>query len=176
MNGVGLLVKLKTDLKSVFFHNLLMLMSGGVLAQIINLSFAPVLSRLYDPQLFGLLSVYVSVTSIIGIVATLRYDLALVLPKSENDAANLLGLSLLCAAGVSLVTAAIGIPFKTQIAVLTNSPELRSWMWLLPISIFLYAILQTCNAWSTRQKQFPRITVCQVVRSATISVRRPPPA
>jgi O-antigen/teichoic acid export membrane protein len=169
MDALQLLAKIKTDLKSVFFRNMLVLMSGTAFAQIITVSFAPVLSRIYDPDAFGVFGVYLSYASIVGTVATLQYEQALMLPKSVEDAVNLLGLSTLCVLATTILAALVCIPFGVQISAWTKAPELGRWMWLLPISIFFSGIYQTLNSWSTRRKQFHRASISQVVRSVMAS-------
>jgi O-antigen/teichoic acid export membrane protein len=148
---------------------MLVLMSGTAFAQIVTVSFAPVISRIYDPGAVGVFGVYLSFASIIGAVSTLQYEQALMLPKSVEDAVNLLGLATLCVLATTVLAALVCIPFGVQISVWTKSPELGRWMWLLPISIFFSGIYQTLNSWSTRRKQFHRASISQVVRSVMAS-------
>ncbi|MDI6867844.1 hypothetical protein [Methanoculleus sp.] len=68
--------------------------------RLITILAAPVIARLYGPEAFGFLAIFTSITSIIGVVACMRYELAIMLPKTDEEAANLLGLCLLCVAVV----------------------------------------------------------------------------
>src|SRR5215469_15611097 len=56
---------------------------------------APVLTHLFTPVTFGIVAVYTSIVSMAAPVVSLRYDLAILLPEDDNDAANVLILSLL---------------------------------------------------------------------------------
>ena len=79
---------------SSFAANVLKLVTGSVIAQGLGVLAAPVIARLFAPEAFGVAALFVSITGIIGVVACLRYELAIMLPKTDEEAANLLGISL----------------------------------------------------------------------------------
>lgn len=168
--GAKILEEIKTGLKSHFFRNVFVLMSGTALSQVINVAVAPLLTRLYDPKDFGEFGVFMSITGILIAVCTLRYDQALMLPKRTEDAANLFGISVIGVAAVSSVATAICLGFGSQIAAAAKSPALAQWLWLSPIFVLLSGGYQTLNAWSTRRKQFHRASISQVVRSIATSI------
>ena len=51
---------------------------------------APVLARLYDPQAFGLPSVYAAVLSVLVAIASLRFDFAIPIATDPVEVAHLL--------------------------------------------------------------------------------------
>ena len=68
-------------------RNVITLITGTAIAQAIPIAISPVLTRIYSPDDFGVFALYLSITSIIAIVATGRYELAITLPaKNEEDA------------------------------------------------------------------------------------------
>jgi len=78
-----------------FSGNILKLMSGTVLAQALGILAMPVVTRLFAPEAFGVLAIFASMTGIVGVIVCLRYELAIMLPDSNEEAANILGVSLL---------------------------------------------------------------------------------
>ena len=74
--------------KSEFSQNVLTLMTGTTLAQAIPIIISPILTRIYTPEDFGLLALFLSITNIIGSVANGRYELAIMLPKKNDNAIN----------------------------------------------------------------------------------------
>jgi O-antigen/teichoic acid export membrane protein len=72
----------------------LRLVSGTVFSQPLLLLATPVLSRCYAPEAFGLTALFLSLTDILGELSCMRYEFSIVLPKSDREAANLLGVSL----------------------------------------------------------------------------------
>ncbi|MDP4274087.1 MAG: hypothetical protein Q8907_07400, partial [Bacteroidota bacterium] len=86
--------KIRQYKDSEFFRNIITLFSGNVVAQIIPLLAYPVLTRLYQPSDFGTLALFTSIVGILSVMATGRYELSVILPKRDEDAAGLLVLSL----------------------------------------------------------------------------------
>jgi O-antigen/teichoic acid export membrane protein len=72
-------------------------MTGTTIAQAIPIAISPILTRLYSPDDFGIFALYMSITSITGVVSTGRYELAVMLPKKDEDAMNIAVLSVFIA-------------------------------------------------------------------------------
>ena len=68
-------------------------MSGTALAQAMSLIVAPVLSRLYRPEDFGIFAMYLAVLTLAAPIVSVRYELAIVPAESDEDAFGLLLLS-----------------------------------------------------------------------------------
>ena len=145
-------------------------MTGTALAQVISVAVAPLLSRLYAPSAFGVFGVYALIVGIIGSVVTLRYDQAIILPKKNEDAANLLAISIIAVMALTAVTLLICLLLGAQIVSLMKSPDLASWLWVLPVSVFAFGLNQSLNSWCTRQKKFHRASISQVTRSVSMVV------
>ena len=79
--------KFKTD-KNIN-KNIFILFTGSTLAQLIPIAIAPILTRLYSPEEFGLLAIFISLAAIFSPIASLRYELSILLPKSNSDAKDL---------------------------------------------------------------------------------------
>src|SRR5690606_30082285 len=77
------------------------LASGTVVGQLLVVLASPALTRLYDPEGFGVLGVFVSLLSILGVVVGLRYPLAVPLPDTDEAASDALVLSVVSVAAVS---------------------------------------------------------------------------
>ena len=76
-----------------FIKNIILLVSGTLLAQSVSIISSPILTRIYSPEAFGELGVFTSITSIFSVFMCLRYELALVIPKEKEYALALLCLS-----------------------------------------------------------------------------------
>ena len=68
-------------------------MTGTGLAQAIPIAISPILTRLYTPEEFGIFALYIAITAILTILVTGRYELAIMLPKEDEDAVNILSIS-----------------------------------------------------------------------------------
>ncbi|HEY9742960.1 MAG TPA: hypothetical protein V6C90_20940, partial [Coleofasciculaceae cyanobacterium] len=69
-----------------FTANVLTLTTGTAVAQAITIVATPILVRIYTPKDFGLLAVLTTITGTVSIVASWRYETAIVLPDNDEDA------------------------------------------------------------------------------------------
>lgn len=127
---------------------------SGVAGQAITFLSLPVLSRLYTPEAFGGWALVTSVAVVLGTVATLRYELAVVLPRRDGPAAALSAAGWL-AALVTAILAALALPF---ISLWLIGPEeaarIGPAIWILPAFVLLAAAFQLGLAWCTRRAAF----------------------
>lgn len=98
------LKRIRSKPNSPFASDILKLVSGTAFAQIITILASPILTQLYSPEAFGFLAIFISITSIVGVIACMCYELAIMLPKSDEKAANLLALCLLSVVAISGLT------------------------------------------------------------------------
>ena len=82
-------MKQRFEPKSEFSRNILTLMTGTIIAQAIPIAISPILTRIYRPEDFGLYAIFVAIITILGSVASGRYELAIMLPKKDEDAINI---------------------------------------------------------------------------------------
>lgn len=95
-----------------FLKDVSIMLTGAAGGQAISLLLSPLLTRLYSPQEFGTLSVYSAIVAILAVIASLRYELALPLAKSDEDAVNLMAVCLcvLFATTLAVSAAALFMP------------------------------------------------------------------
>lgn len=152
---------------SSFVENILKLVTGSIAAQSVIVITTPVITRLYTPEVFGVAALFTSVISIIAILSSFRYDQAIMLPKNDGHAANLLGLSVCFIILVSAVTALILLLTGNFINTYINSPDFNNFLWLIPIGIFAAGIFNPFKLWSSRFKNFGSISIAQVMAALT---------
>ncbi len=153
--------------KSEFSRNVLTLMTGATIAQAIPIVISPILTRIYTPEDFGVFALYMAITSIMAVVATGRYELAIMLPKKDKDAINIVALSIIIAFFVSFISLIIVFIFNTQITNLLGNPEISNWLYFIPITVLFTGIYQSINYWSNRKKQYRRLATNRVIQSGT---------
>lgn len=152
---------------SGFASDVLKLATGTTFAQALSILVAPILARIYAPDAFGTTAVFVSITSIIIIISCMRYELAIMLPETDEEAANLVGLSLVIVLVISLLTVVVVWIGKNPLLHWLNAPELAPYLWLIPPTVFVNGLLLILNYWNSRTKRFGRLSIAQVVNSFT---------
>jgi O-antigen/teichoic acid export membrane protein len=153
--------------KSEFSQNVLTLMTGTTIAQAIPIVISPILTHIYTPESFGVFAIYISIVSIISVIATGRYETAIMHPKKDEDAINILVLSIVISFFISLISLMLVFIFNTNITNILNNQEISAWLYLIPISVLLTGIYQSFNYWSNRKKKYRRLATNKVVQSTT---------
>lgn len=131
-------------------RHVLQLMTGTGIATLIPILATPILTRIYTPEEFGVGEIYLISTILLAMVVTLRLDAALIIPKDANEARKILNsvfTNSLFVSGAVLIGAGGGI--------LTGI--LEEVFILLPLSVLLVGLFETCICFNIRNQQFKQI-------------------
>lgn len=152
---------------SKFLRNVAIVATGTAGAQAIALFFTPIITRLYGPEVFGLLGSFVAVLMVLTPIAALTYPIAIVLPQSDKDALVIAKLSGVIALVVSLITALVLLTTGGWIADKLNLKGISGLSLLIPMAMLAAAAHQIFTQWLIRKKQF-RITARVAVMQAFV--------
>jgi len=147
------------------------LVSGTVVAQLILIAVQLVIRRMYSADDFGAFSLYMSIVSILVVIVTMRYELAVVLPKEEETSVSIL----LGGSGISLIINVLIFIFiyifqEPFINLLKFPAEYANWLYLIPLSTLLFSVYQFFNYWLTRHSAFKAISLNKVCRRSSEGV------
>lgn len=142
-------------------------MGGTASAQLIMVAAAPLLTRLYNPQDFGLLAVYSALLALFSVNSSLRYQLAIPLPACEQEAADVVVLSLICVVSVTLLTTMLVFFTRGYFAELMGLPSIADYLWLLPVGVAFVGAYQTFNYWALRRKAYRSIASTRIKQTLT---------
>lgn len=157
--------KLRRVFRSGFLRDVAKLSIGTILGRSLLILAMPLLTRLYDPAHFGLLSAYLAVVTTLSVVASFRLDIAITLSANDDEAANLLALSVMLVFGVAAVLS-MGI-----LAAYLWFPEpfadfpLTKYAWLIPFGVLIAGLYSPLQLWSTRHRRFGEIAYTRVTQS-----------
>lgn len=157
-----------TKVKSPFLRNILTLLTGSSVAQAIPVAVTPILTRLYTPHDFGVLAIFVAATTIVGSVVSGRYELAVILPESDDEALNIAALGLLITTVISLITLLVVCVFNHDIASMLGNKEVAIWLYLMPFSIFFIGCFNVLNYFNTRMKLYKNIAIANINKSIAL--------
>ena len=141
------------------------------MAQFILIICSPILTRLYSPEAFGIFTIFISITAILSVVATLRYELAIVLPEKKIDAVNVLKVTLFLNF-VTFFILSLLIFINSQFHVIENTflKDIGNFIYLIPVSVFLVCFYQALNFWFNRQKKFKNISYSKIIQSLMVCI------
>ncbi|MEI6766180.1 MAG: oligosaccharide flippase family protein [Bacteroidota bacterium] len=153
-----------------FSRNVLTLMTGTVISQAIPIAISPILTRIYTPEDFGLFALFFSVTSILSIVISARYEMTIILPEDDKDAVNILFLSLVITTAVSIVTLILVLLFSDVFALWLHEPKIAGWLIFIPLSVFMIGIYQALSYWLNRKSRYTALSGTRITRSVGASL------
>jgi O-antigen/teichoic acid export membrane protein len=145
-------------------------MTGTTIAQAIPIAISPILTRIYTPEDFGVFAVYIALASILSIIVTGRYELAIMIPKKDDNAKHIVYLSVVLSFFISLCILVVIYVFNDEIVNLLKNEEIRNWLYFLPITTFLTGIYQSFRYWNNRAKRYKNIARSKVNGSVTVAV------
>lgn len=166
MTFLSILRRLESRLpKNAFWRSLAIVAGGTAVGQALSIAASPLLSRLYGPSDFGLLSVYVSLTSIVGVVSSLAYHQAIPAPESEEDAANLTVLALTLTTLISVLAGVVVIFLRAPLERYFGIPGFGKYVALVPLGVFGLSTYEVLTQWAARRKAFGLIAKTSAQRS-----------
>ena len=145
-------------------------MTGTTIAQVIPIAISPILTRIYTPEDFGVLALFVAITSIFGSIANGRYELAIMLPKKDENAINIFALGLIITFSMSFILLVLVVLFNEQITELLKNDEISVWLYFVPISVFFTGLYNILNYFNNRKKYYKDIANATIIKSIATAV------
>jgi len=155
-------------------RNMILVGGGTALGQGALVVASPILTRLFDPEAFGLLSVYGAVLAVLVSVASLRYDFAIPIANDAAEAVHLFMISVVLAVVASALLGIVVVGWGPDLAVFLGATAFRAFLWVLPVGLMVLAIGQALASWAVFHRSFPALgrwrsvqglaqAICQVV-------------
>lgn len=144
---------------SEFLKNSFVTVSGTIAAQAIVLLLQPFLRRMYPAADFGYFSIFASLAGIPVVIATFRYELAVMLPRSQKEADNIMVGAFVINVLFSLCLGILLIIFANPLMGFLNvDADFKPWLYAVAPAVFFYANYTLWNGWLVRKKKFGATT------------------
>lgn len=161
--------KIRELYKNNFFRDSVILSGGTAVAQILPFLFYPILGRIFSVEEFGLLAALTAVTSILAVVASGKYESAILVADGKKEAASLALLSIvLSAIFLLLIYLVLQFALGNTLCLWLKEPMLKNMLWICPISAWAIIIFTVYNEWCVREKHFKSLSVNKIVNSGAI--------
>lgn len=161
-----LLSQINNARKTDFFRNVMTLLTGTALGQIIALLLSPILTRLFSLQDFTTLEQYMFILSILMVIVAGRYEFAVMQPDSRDDARTLTALCIRIVFFVSAFFLVLFLFAGEAIAEYYHNPDLAKWLWTLPIALFAAGVFNVINYWFSRHGNYKVAATSKFLYSA----------
>lgn len=160
--------KLKALLfRSEFTKNVMVMMSGNGLSLVIPLLLAPLLTRIYTPTDFAGYELFVRFVALIVTFSTLGYEVAIILPKSEEVAARLVKLSFRVLFVVVILSGLILIPFRYEIGALSENSTLHELLIWVPVAVLFTGVLSILVQYLIQIQEFKVLATNKVLSTTS---------
>lgn len=158
-------------LSSEIFRGVFTLSAGTLIAQVIPVLVQMYLRRTYDAEVFGAFAVFLTIVGIIIVIASFRYELAIVLPEKDEEASALVFLSLISSFIFNLIIFIVLLFTAPAIGTLLNLPHsFHYWLYFIPLSAFMLGSFQAFNYFLIRKKAFRASALNKVWRRSVEGV------
>ncbi|MFC3039864.1 lipopolysaccharide biosynthesis protein [Virgibacillus xinjiangensis] len=162
-------MRVKKKINSSFLKNIGTLLTGTTIAQLVPIIISPILTRIFSPEEFGLLGLYVAITSVLSVFSNARYEMAIVLPRDKQDALDLLKLSLYVAIIFSSSLLVINTIFNHELSTILGDKQIAPYLYFIPISVLFLGIFKSFNYWNSRERAYKRLAINRVFQSSSLS-------
>jgi len=125
--------------RSRFARNVAVVASGTAGAQAITIAFAPLITRIYGPEAFGLLGTFLAILAVAAPIAALAYPIAIVLPKDDRDALGLVRLSVILSCGIAGLATALFAFGGDWLTATLGAESVAGYLFLIPVSMLFAA-------------------------------------
>lgn len=148
-------------------------MTGNALAQVVTVLCAPVLTRLYSPEAFGALALFVAAVAMVAPGVGGRYEIAAIVVSDRDTKRSLFWLAMwfsLAASVVAYICVAIGQRVNFGY---TGLSTLGSWVWMLPAAVFFTGAIANLRAWANAENEYislSRSIMLQAVVSSAVGI------
>jgi len=155
--------------RSRFARNVAVVASGTAGAQAITMAFAPLITRIYGPEAFGLLGTFMAIVAVAVPVAALAYPIAIVLPREDRDALGLVRLSVILSFAVALLAAAALWAGGDWLTATLGAESVVGFLFLIPVAMLFAAWMQIAQQWLIRKKEFGVVARSAVAHSLILN-------
>lgn len=165
MNLISILSKKIS--KNKFLKNILLIAGGTAFAQVLGIIFSPIITRIYPPEQYGVLTAYTAVLGLIVISASLDYQKAIPIAEDDNKAVNLLVLSLISLISVVVFVIILLYLWGDFFLGILHSEALFSYKYLIPVGVLFAGLYNIVLEWGFRARNYNVITRTKVSQSIT---------
>lgn len=153
--------------KSKFGKNILIIAGGTAFAQVLGIVFSPIITRIYPPEQYGVLTAYTAVLGLLVISASLDYQKAIPIAEDDNKAINLLVLSLISLFSVVVFVTSLLYLWGDFFLSVLDSEVLSSYKYFIPIGVLFAGLYDIVLQWGFRTRNYKVITRTKVSQSLT---------
>src|SRR5579872_5334291 len=152
--------------KGSFISHVATLVTGTAISQAVTFAAMLVLTRLFAPDEFGLLAVFMTIVSLFSVLGGGRYELAIMLPEEDRVAANVFHLATLVLTGICVLSLLAVALFHGWLTAILGEPLVDPWLWAIPAVLFVNGFYPVLGYWCGHINRFRHVAVSRIAQSS----------
>lgn len=157
-------------LNNKYLNNIATLFSGSILASVAPILVAPILTRQYSPEDFGVFAFFIAATDILIVFSTMRLAFAIVIPKMDSKAMELLAACVGIALIITTISLLIALTVYWSNITILGSTIIHDYLIFIPIQILFSALYTTLYSWHNRMGRYKSIAIARVISVSSIAI------
>lgn len=155
-------------LRSAYFKNTAVLVSGTAFAQIISILATLVLARIYEPELYSILTIYMSVSGLIGCITSLQFHNVIVISSDEQEIKRAINVCLFSTLVLTLLSIVLVLVFLGVFDKWFSTGTGKYWMLLTPVSVFFTGLTYTLSALANKRMKYKLLSGNRIIAALLV--------
>ena len=156
-----------------FFNNVLKISTSTIISALVIAITLPIITKMFSASILGKYQLLISIITIFGVISCFKYEMAIVLPRKDNIASNVLILCLCALSSFCLILLLIFYLTNGVLLKAFNAENLIDTFWLIPIGVFFFGLFEIVKYSLLRKKLFnlfSRARVYQVLSTQSLII------
>jgi O-antigen/teichoic acid export membrane protein len=155
--------KIKQLFRSNYIKNALVLAGGTALAQLIGVISALILARIYSPGSYGMLTIYVAVSGLLGCMASGQFHNVIITTRNTSEVSCAIRVCFISAATVALLSGILVLIFFNRFDYWFAHAKGKYWMLLIPVSVWITGVNYTLSTLVSRLGKFRLLAISRII-------------
>ena len=152
------------------YNPFLKLFSGTFLSQIIPILITPILTRIYTPSEFGIISFFMGIIMVLSNITNLRLEIPIIIPKTIKKSNDYFKLSFYVNVLFSVISFIITLLYGNRLVELLDVDINPYYLLLIPFLTFIIGVNKAVYYFLNKQGKYNKLALFPVVRSSITSV------
>ncbi|QHS23490.1 oligosaccharide flippase family protein [Virgibacillus sp. MSP4-1] len=151
--------------QSDFNKNILKLFTGTSLSTLITFIVLPLVTRIYSTEDYGTFQLIISVITLFTAVTSLKYEMAIVLPRKSEDSRVVILLSILILIIVTLLISIVFLIAGEFVLSLLDATELLPYLFLVCLGILIGGMAQILQWVLVNNKMYGKLSKVKIAET-----------
>jgi O-antigen/teichoic acid export membrane protein len=156
--------------KQFLIKSFLILASGTLLSQIVQILAYPFITRFFTPEDFGLKAFFLTIVAIAVGFSTGKYEEAISIPKTDEEAVDLIGLSFILSVCSAIFFSIFFYFFRDHLFEYQTENDFLIYVILVPLGIIAISLVNTLIQWSMRKGEYRIMSKVKIIQTSAKSL------